>query len=99
MIRASHERPARPRHDPDQPLLREGAVGAGPRRRRLRGAPPPARAASGGGRAGGHTAPVLVCPQGKVLGESADIVYWADARAATPAARMIPEDPELAREA
>jgi glutathione S-transferase len=48
---------------------------------------------------GGLTAPVLVCPRGTVLRESADIVSWADARAATPAARMIPEDPELAREA
>ena len=50
-------------------------------------------------RAGGPTAPVLVCPQGDVVCESADIVVWADARAATPRRRMIPEDPELAREA
>jgi glutathione S-transferase len=51
-------------------------------------------------RAGGKlTAPVLVCPEGEVVRESADIVVWADARAGSPAARMIPADPEVAREA
>ncbi|HMJ36075.1 MAG TPA: glutathione S-transferase N-terminal domain-containing protein [Baekduia sp.] len=50
-------------------------------------------------RAGGKlTAPVLVCPEGVVVRESADIVVWADARAAA-GARMIPADPEVAREA
>ena len=33
-------RPPHPRHDPDQPLLREGALGARARRPRVRGAPP-----------------------------------------------------------
>jgi glutathione S-transferase len=37
---------------------------------------------------GGLTAPVLVCPEGEVLRESADIVVWADARATAPAARI-----------
>src|SRR3954464_5598618 len=50
-------------------------------------------------RAGGPTAPVLVCPRGDVVCESADIILWADARVRSPAARMIPEDPEVAREA
>jgi glutathione S-transferase len=51
-------------------------------------------------KAGGKlTAPVLVCREAGVLSESADIVVYADQRAATPAARMIPEDPALAREA
>ncbi|HWH92777.1 MAG TPA: glutathione S-transferase family protein [Baekduia sp.] len=51
-------------------------------------------------RAGGkRTAPVLVCPDGMVVGESADIVVWADARAASQDARMIPSDPALAAEA
>jgi glutathione S-transferase len=50
-------------------------------------------------RAGGKlTAPVLVCPEGVVVRESADIIVWADARAAQDA-RMIPADPEVAREA
>jgi glutathione S-transferase len=51
-------------------------------------------------RAGGKlTAPVLVCPEGSVLRESADIIVWADARVATPGARMIPEDSQEAAEA
>jgi glutathione S-transferase len=51
-------------------------------------------------RAGGkQTAPVLVCPAGEVVSESADIIAWADARAGSPAARMIPPDPAVAREA
>jgi len=37
---------------------------------------------------GGMTAPVLVCPAGEVVNESADIVVWADARAGDPAARV-----------
>jgi glutathione S-transferase len=50
-------------------------------------------------RAGGKlTAPVLVCPEGEVVCESANIILWADARAA-PDARMIPADPTLAAEA
>jgi glutathione S-transferase len=49
-------------------------------------------------RAGGRlTVPVLVCDRG-VIGESSDIVAYADARA-TPERRMIPEDPALAAEA
>jgi glutathione S-transferase len=48
-------------------------------------------------RAGGKlTVPVLICDEVGVLCESADIVDYADARAATPAARMIPEDVEVA---
>jgi glutathione S-transferase len=39
-------------------------------------------------RAGGRTAPVLVCPEGEVIGESADIVAWADARAVDDRARI-----------
>jgi glutathione S-transferase len=39
-------------------------------------------------RAGGRTAPVLVCPQGEVICESADIVVWADARAVDDRARI-----------
>src|SRR4051794_12737024 len=51
-------------------------------------------------RAGGDlTAPVLVCPEGEVVRQSADIVVWADARAGSPAARMIPAAPDVAREA
>ncbi|HEV7751834.1 MAG TPA: glutathione S-transferase family protein [Baekduia sp.] len=51
-------------------------------------------------RAGGkQTAPVLVCPEGEVVCESADIIVWADARAGSPAARMIPTDPAVALEA
>jgi glutathione S-transferase len=37
---------------------------------------------------GGLTAPVLVCPEGEVLRESADIVVWADARATQSAAHV-----------
>jgi glutathione S-transferase len=49
-------------------------------------------------RAGGKlTAPVLVC-EGGVLAESADIIAWADERAA-PERRVIPEDPDVAAEA
>src|SRR3954453_7965673 len=44
-------------------------------------------------RAGGRTAPVLVCPYGDVVGESADIVAWADARAVDDGARVA-LDPE-----
>lgn len=51
-------------------------------------------------RAGGKlTAPVLVCPEGSVVRESSDIVVWASARAATDAARMIPEGHDEALEA
>jgi glutathione S-transferase len=51
-------------------------------------------------RAGGRlTAPVLVCREVGVLRESADIVVYADERAASPAARMIPRDPAVAAEA
>ena len=51
-------------------------------------------------RAGGKlTAPVLVCPEGEVVSESTDIIVWADARVGSPVARMIPADPEVAREA
>jgi glutathione S-transferase len=50
-------------------------------------------------RAGGtSTVPVLICTGGEVVAESADIIAWADARAVVDA-RMIPADPELAREA
>ena len=50
-------------------------------------------------RAGGNlTAPVLVCPEGDVQAESADIIAWADARVA-PERRIIPDDPALAAEA
>lgn len=50
-------------------------------------------------RAGGNlTAPVLVCPEGEVHAESADIIAWADARMA-PERRVIPADPSLAAEA
>jgi glutathione S-transferase len=47
---------------------------------------------------GGLTAPVLVCPEGEVLRESAQIVIWADARAASPEARidLAPEAKALA---
>jgi glutathione S-transferase len=45
------------------------------------------------------TAPVLVCHDAGVLAESADIVDYADARVATPAARMIPDDDAVAAEA
>jgi glutathione S-transferase len=48
---------------------------------------------------GGRTAPVLVCPEGRVVGESSDIVAWADARASCDAARMIPAGEQEAREA
>src|SRR3954447_3377128 len=44
-------------------------------------------------RAGGKTAPVLVCTEGEVICESADIVAWADARAVDERAR-IAVDPE-----
>jgi glutathione S-transferase len=47
---------------------------------------------------GGLTAPVLICEDG-VIGESSDIIDYADARAATPAARMIPDDDATAAEA
>jgi glutathione S-transferase len=47
---------------------------------------------------GGLTAPVLRCPGGEVLAESADIIAWADARVA-PERRLVPEDPALAAEA
>ena len=51
-------------------------------------------------RAGGKlTAPVLVCPEGVVVSESTDIIVWADARVGSPAARMIPTDAAVAREA
>ena len=46
---------------------------------------------------GGATVPVLVCDDG-VIGESCDIVAYADAHA-DPARRAIPEDPSLAAEA
>jgi glutathione S-transferase len=39
-------------------------------------------------RAGGRTAPVLVCPRGEVVCESSDIVAWADARAVDARARI-----------
>jgi glutathione S-transferase len=48
---------------------------------------------------GGMTAPVLVCDEVGVLGESRAIVEYADARAASPADRMIPADPAVAAEA
>src|SRR5207245_7362877 len=52
-------------HDPDQPLLREGALGARARRPQLsRGAPRAGRAPPGGaGAGGGRTVPVLVTPE------------------------------------
>ena len=44
-------------------------------------------------RAGGKaTVPVLICREVGVLSESAEIIDYADARVATPAARMIPAD-------
>ncbi|MCW3002761.1 MAG: Glutathione S-transferase family protein [Conexibacter sp.] len=46
---------------------------------------------------GGLTAPVLVCEDG-VIGESSDIVAYADTRV-EPDRRVIPEDPALAAEA
>jgi glutathione S-transferase len=46
---------------------------------------------------GGLTAPVLVCEDG-VIGESSDIVVYADARVA-PEHRVVPDDPALAAEA
>jgi glutathione S-transferase len=45
------------------------------------------------------TVPVLVCREVGVLSESADIIDYADARVSTPAARMIPDDPEVAERA
>ena len=45
------------------------------------------------------TVPVLVCRDAGVLAESADIIVYADARVATPAARMIPDDDAIAAEA
>jgi glutathione S-transferase len=51
-------------------------------------------------RAGGkQTVPVLICDEVGVLSESADIIDYADARVATPAARMIPDDAAVAAEA
>ena len=51
-------------------------------------------------RAGGKlTVPVLICDEVGVLSESADIIDYADARVASPAARMIPEDADAAAEA
>jgi len=47
---------------------------------------------------GGSTAPVLRCPGGEVVADSAGIIAWADARVA-PARRLIPEEPDVAREA
>src|SRR3954447_17471412 len=50
-------------------------------------------------RAGGRlTAPVLVCPEGRVVCESADIVAWADARAVSrrPRISLSPEACALA---
>jgi glutathione S-transferase len=47
---------------------------------------------------GGLTAPVLRCPGGEVVGESSDIIVWADARV-EPERRLIPKDPALAAEA
>jgi glutathione S-transferase len=47
---------------------------------------------------GGLTAPVLVCPEGEVQADSADIIAWVDARL-PPERRLVPEDPELAAEA
>jgi glutathione S-transferase len=46
---------------------------------------------------GGTTVPVLVTPHDGVLGESPDIVLWADRRR-DPAHRLIPEDPAAAAE-
>ena len=45
---------------------------------------------------GGRTVPVLICEDG-VLGESADILAWADARMA-PELRIYPDDPAGAEE-
>jgi glutathione S-transferase len=51
-------------------------------------------------RAGGKlTVPVLICDEVGVLCESADIIDYADARVASPAARMIPDDAGVAAEA
>ena len=47
---------------------------------------------------GGPTAPVLRCPGGEVVDESADIIAWVDARV-EPERRVIPADPALAAEA
>jgi glutathione S-transferase len=51
-------------------------------------------------RAGGRlTVPVLICHEVGVLDDSYKIIDYADARASTPAARMIPEDDAVAAEA
>jgi glutathione S-transferase len=46
---------------------------------------------------GGRTAPVLVCPDGRVLGESADIVRYASDRGPAES-RLYPVDPAMAAE-
>ena len=85
-------------HDPDQPLLREGSLGAGSGRRQYRERPHlqlihwlAVRRAGGGA-----TAPVLVCGD-RVLADSADIVDEADAHA-PPDRRLYPDDPKAAAE-
>ena len=81
------------RHDPDQPLLREGAVGAGAGGNPIsRGAPRsghPSRRGAPRGR--GATVPVLVTPEG-ALGESEAILAWVDERT-PPEQRLFPADP------
>ena len=68
--RAARQPPSRaaaPADDPDQPLLREGALGARARRDRLRRGAPRAGHATAivSRRAGGHgTLPVLICEDG-----------------------------------
>ena len=88
-----------PDHDPDQPLLREGPLGAGSSGHRIRGAgPPPGDPLVPVRRAGGKkTAPVLVCGD-RVFADSADIVEEAERAGAARTAACSPTTPSAAAE-